>query len=37
LSQDPWAKPSLAIDLESQATGAAKRLLGKFNIVLAKP
>jgi catechol 1,2-dioxygenase len=37
LSQDPWAKPSLAIDLESQATGVAKRLLGKFNIVLASP
>ncbi len=37
LSQDPWAKPSLAIDLESQTTGGAKRLLGKFNIVLARP
>ncbi len=37
LSQDPWAKPSLAIALESQATGDAKRLVGKFNIVLARP
>jgi len=37
LSQDPWAKPSLAIDLESQGTGAAKRFRGVFNIVLAKP
>jgi catechol 1,2-dioxygenase len=37
LGQDPWAKPSLAIDLESQTSGNAKRLFGKFNIVLAKP
>ena len=37
LSQDPWAKPSLAIDLESHATGGAKRLVGKFNFVLARP
>ena len=37
LSQDPWAKPSLAIDLESQTSGAVKRLVGKFDIVLAKP
>ena len=37
LSQDPWAKPSLAIDLASQATGNAKRLHGMFNIVLARP
>ena len=37
LSQDPWAKPSLAIDLESRATGGAKRLVGKFDIVLARP
>ena len=29
LSKDPFAKPSLAIDLESQATGGGKRLLGK--------
>jgi catechol 1,2-dioxygenase len=37
LGQDPWAKPSLAIDLESQTSGNAKRLFGKFNIALAKP
>ena len=37
LSQDPWAKPSLAIDLASQPTGDAKRLHGMFNIVLARP
>ena len=37
LSQDPWARPSLAIDLQSQGTGTAKRLQGVFNIVLARP
>ena len=37
LSQDPWAKPSLAIDLESRATANARRLHGVFNIVLARP
>jgi catechol 1,2-dioxygenase len=37
LSQDPFAKPSLAIDLESRATGGAKRLVGRFDIVLARP
>jgi catechol 1,2-dioxygenase len=37
VSQDPWAKPSLVIDLESQGTGASKRFRGVFNIVLAKP
>ena len=37
LSQDPFAKPSLAIDLESRGTGGAKRLVGKFDIVLARP
>ena len=37
LSQDPWAKPSLAIALESQGAGAAKRVRGVFDIVLAKP
>src|SRR5262245_5183618 len=37
LSQDPWAKPTLAIDLESQVAGNAKRLVGKFDIVLAQP
>jgi catechol 1,2-dioxygenase len=37
LSHDPWAKPSLAIDLESHGSGGAKRLLGRFNIVLARP
>ena len=29
--------PSLAIELESRATGDAKRLVGKFDIVLARP
>jgi len=37
LRQDPWAKPSLAINLESHAAGGAQRLRGKFNIVLARP
>jgi hypothetical protein len=37
LSQDPWAKSSLAIDLQSQGTGAVKRFQGVFNIVLARP
>lgn len=37
LGQDPWAKPSLAIDPEPQGTGAAKHLRGMFNIVLAGP
>lgn len=32
LSQDPWAKPTLAIELQPKAT---KRLEGKFDIVLA--
>jgi hypothetical protein len=37
LSQDPWAKRSLAIDLESQGTSATKRFRGMFDIVLARP
>jgi hypothetical protein len=28
---------SLAIDLESRVTGVAKRLVGRFDIVLARP
>ena len=37
LSQDPWAKPSLAIDREPQGTGAVKHFRGVFNVVLARP
>ena len=37
LSQDPWAKPSLAIELRSKALDKTKRLEGTFNIVLAAP
>jgi catechol 1,2-dioxygenase len=37
LSQDPWAKPSLAIALESQGIGTAKRVRGVFDIFLARP
>jgi catechol 1,2-dioxygenase len=37
LADDPWAKPSLAIDLASQSAGTAKRHNGTFNIVLAAP
>ncbi|MGH7360074.1 MAG: twin-arginine translocation pathway signal protein, partial [Candidatus Methylomirabilales bacterium] len=37
LGQDPWAKPSLVIDLEAQGTGVDKRIRGVFNIILARP
>jgi hypothetical protein len=37
LSQDPWAKPSLAIDLDSRKIGGTTRRQGTFNIVLAAP
>lgn len=35
LGNDPWAKPSLAIDLDAKATGGTTRRQGKFDIVLA--
>jgi catechol 1,2-dioxygenase len=37
LGQDPWARPALAINLESHGTGAARRHRGEFNVVLARP
>ena len=37
LGEDPWAKPSLAIELASQATGVTTRRQGRFDIVLAAP
>jgi catechol 1,2-dioxygenase len=37
LAGDPWAKPSLAVALEPRGTGADKRLVGTFDIVLAGP
>jgi catechol 1,2-dioxygenase len=37
LGEDPWAKPSLAIDLVSKAAGGITRRQGTFDIVLAAP
>jgi catechol 1,2-dioxygenase len=37
LADDPWAKASLAIDLETKAMGAAARRQGRFDMVLAAP
>jgi len=37
LSDDPWAKTALAIDLEPKSIGGTMRRQGTFNIVLAAP